>query len=343
MRLRWKYPNGACGAGGSLLCLADAMNVQLRLYELPREVPLALYEEAVVRYAAAVRTRAFAIYRSGDLRYAGLCGLKLLVVVEHAAVDNRYFFSAFNRLPRRYLDAFVAEPFIMPSTTLGVMRHTSHRNLRIVTGRDELGRYVPALDESEAWCRMLEAYCSGSVYIDRVCASGALHGRKIVAALQALRETWDNAADLLGGNEHREYGMDCDRLLGSFFTSASVHENVLAAWQMFLRGFTVFDESIRRCLRTGTAAQTFATARDALRGEREIAQFDREYAFRRALAIDGYHADLAALGFPFGHLFYIAGHPRAVRTSEHAPVLGEVLHNVYRAYRRLGDFSPYRR
>jgi hypothetical protein len=319
------------------------MDASLRLYELPRQMPLPMYEEAVVRYASAVRPRAFAVYRSGEPRYGGLCGVSVIVVVQHAALDNRYFFSALGRLPRRFLDAFVHEPFIVPSTTLSVMRHTNHANLQIVTGRDELRRYAPAGDEAEAWCRMLEAYCSGSLYIERVRESGALHGRKIIAALHALRETLDAAAALLAVPDRSAFGLQCDRLLETFFSQATIRENVLAAWELFTQGFAAFDEAVKRAFGTVTRAQTFAAARDALRGEYETTQFDREYAFRRALAIDGYHADLAALGFPFGHLFYIAGHPRAVRTSEHVPVLAEVLHSVYRAYRRIEDLSPHRR
>ena len=53
----------------------------------------------------------------------------------------------------------------------------------------------------------------------------------------------------------------------------------------------------------------------------------------------GTRQELASLGFPYGHLFYIAAHPRAVRHVRPAAVVDTLLRNVYRVRRRLTEYA----
>ncbi len=74
----------------------------MNVVDLPKPCTSALYDDAAARYASAVKGRAVAVYRTGHVRYPGLCGLDLIVVVDRIGVDNRFFFSALQRLPERY-------------------------------------------------------------------------------------------------------------------------------------------------------------------------------------------------------------------------------------------------
>jgi hypothetical protein len=112
-------------------------------------------------------------------------------------------------------------------------------------------------------------------------------------------------------------------------------ERVRSAWALFASAFDRFDAVLRRHLGAATTDEAIAIARARLHGEEPCEDFDRDYAFLRAREIDGYHQELASLGFPFGHLFFIAAHPHAVRTLSRPPVVDTLLRNVYRVRRRL--------
>ena len=97
----------------------------MNVVDLPEHATRGLYDEAISRYAAMVKGRAVGVHRVGNVRYPGLSDIDLLVVTEHEGVDNRYFFSALQRLPQRFHRLFLHEPFILPAWSLRVMRSTT--------------------------------------------------------------------------------------------------------------------------------------------------------------------------------------------------------------------------
>lgn len=309
----------------------------MNVTDLPMPATRELYDEAAEAYAQLVQSRAIAVYRVGNVRFPGLSDVDLVVVTDRMGIDNRYFFSALQRLPRRFLNIFLHDPFILPAWSMRVMQHTTHAAPALLAGRDVLRAYPPSTDESEPWCRMLESYCSYSRFAQKVRESGELRGRLTVAVASAFRFLLADAADFVPRHAATAYAEKMDELRAGFFEH-DAEQGVLKAWHMFAERFDQIDAALRDWLGAADSAAAITKARALLRGEEGCAEFDREYAFRRARSIDGYHHELASLGFPYGHLFFIAAHPGAVRAPAQRPVADLVRH-VYRVRRRLAEYG----
>jgi hypothetical protein len=312
----------------------------MNVVDLPEPCTRSLYEEAISRYASMVKSRAVGIHRVGNVRYPGLSDIDLLVVTDHESVDNRFFFAARQRLPQRYHRLFLHEPFILPAWSLRVMRYTTHGTPDLVAGRDVLKPYTPSDEPAERWCRMLESYCSYAAFVERTRSSQVIRGRLTVAVANAFRFLLSDAAVILPEAADQAYVDEVEALRATFFEAADRAERVRAAWTLFANAFERFDAVLQRHLGAQTTNQAVKIARARIHGDESCDDFDRGYAFRRAQEIDGYHQELASLGFPFGHLFFIAAHPHAVRTLPRQPVVDTVLRNVYRVRRRLTEYAP---
>lgn len=311
----------------------------MNVVDLPQVAKRSDYDEAIARYADIVQSRAIAVYRVGNVRFPGLSDIDLLVVTDRCSLDNQYFYSAMQRLPRRYLQLFIHEPFILPAWSLRVMRHTTHYAPVLLAGREVLHAYPPCDEPDERWCRILEGYCTYARFAARVRETGVLKGRMTVAVASAFRYQLADAQALFARDDAVAYANYMDALRAGFFESEHREEAVLEAWEYFARAFDAFDASIRADLGAGSADEAFVKARALVRGDQDSNLFDREYAFRRTQAIDGYHKDLAAMGFPYGHLFFIAAHPGAVQPRRDGSLVREMLRNLYRVRRRLEEYA----
>jgi hypothetical protein len=310
----------------------------MNVTDLPLAVSRELYDEAASMYAQLVQPRAIAVYKTGNVHYPGLSDLDLIVVTDRTGIDNRYFFSAMQRMPRRYLSIFLHEPFILPAWSMRVMQHTTHGAPVLLGGRDVLSPYPPSAEEAERWCRMLESYCSYSRFAATVRERDALRGRLTVAVASAYRFLLADAGDLAPRHAAVEYAATIDGLRAHFF-ERDPEEGVREAWRIFSGHFDAFDATMREWLGVVEPQAALNKARALLRGEEACDAFDREYAFRRARSIDGYHQELASLGFPYGHLFFIAAHPGAVyRGLEPSPVTN-LVRQFYRVRRRLAEYA----
>lgn len=312
----------------------------MNVIDLPQPANRATYDEAISRYAAMVKGRAVGVHALGKIRYPGLSGIELLVVTDRVGMDNRFFFSALHRLPVRYHALFVREPFILPAWSLRVMRHTPFRSPRLVAGRDVLQPYVPNEEPAERWCRTLESYCAYAAFAGAARNAQMLKGRQTLAAADGFRQLIADASSLIPEAANGNYINQTEAICRTFFDDgADPVEGVRAAWRIFIRGFDGFDAIMRERLHARTTDEAVASARALLLGDEQCEEFDREYAFRRARDIDGYHQELASLGFPFGHLFFAAAYPRAARTVPRTPVVDTLLRNVYRVRRRLTEYA----
>lgn len=309
----------------------------VNVIDVPQAANRALYDEAITQYAQLVRPRARAIYHVGHVRYPGLSDIDLLVVTDRIGIDNRYYFSALHRLPRRFHSIFLHEPFILPAWSLRAVQYTTHYSPTLVAGRDVLHSYMPGGSQDERWCRMLEAYCSYAGFVARTQESGTLKGRLTVSVATAFCHTLADAAQLLAFDA-QTYAHDVDSIRSGFFERTDPASEVRAAWDAFAASFERFDEHLRAWLGSADREATVAEARALVRGEETCDAFDREYAFRRARDIDGYHQELASLGFPYGHLFFIAAHPGAVRRLPGIPVLTSLVRNIYRVRQSLTEY-----
>ncbi len=185
--------------------------------DVPQACDQALYDEAAGHYAELVRARAKAVYRIGRTAYPGLSGIDLLVVTDRIGIDNRYYFSALNRLPRRYHPLFLHEPYILPAWSLRIAQHAPTGSRALLAGRDVLHSYVPSDSPDERWCRLLEAYCSYAAFVQRIRECGALKGRLTVSVAIEFRETLAQASRLFGPFETQGYSQEIDALLAGFF------------------------------------------------------------------------------------------------------------------------------
>jgi hypothetical protein len=309
----------------------------MNVVDLPQPCTHGVYDEAVTRYAAMVKSRAVAVYHTGHVRYPGLSDIDLIVVTDHVGVDNRFFFSALQRLPRRYHRLFLHEPFILPAWSLRVMRYTTHNAPKLIAGRDVIAPFRPSTEPDERWCRMLESYCAYAAFALKQRRVQQLKGRQTIAVASALRYMLADADALLPGAAADRYVNEIEAIRRSFFDGDPV-EHVRAAWTLFSGAFDRFDTMLRAHLGAATTEDAVDAARARLLGEQPCADFSQEYAFRRARDIDGYHQELASLGFPFGHLFFVAAHPQAAHAAS-MPVVEGLLRNLYRVRRRLTEYA----
>lgn len=312
----------------------------MNVIDIPQAASHALYEEAIARYAAMAKSRAVGVHQVGHVRYPGLSDIDLIVVTDHVGVDNRYFFSALQRLPERYHRLFLHEPFVLPAWSLRVLRHTTHYAPKLIAGRDVLSPFRPSDEEpEERWCRMLESYCAYAAFATKNRRAQQLKGRQTMAVSSALRYLLFDAATTLAQAADEQYVNEIEALRRNFFEPGSDPvERVRTAWTLFSNAFDRFESVLREHLGTSTTEQTVERARALLCGDETCEHFDRDYAFRRARDIAGYQQELASLGFPYGHLFFVAAHPPA-RTAQAGSVLDKVLQNVYRVRRRLTEYA----
>jgi hypothetical protein len=275
----------------------------MQVVDAPRPRNAALCDEAVSRYADLVKSRAISIHRVANA---------LLVVTGHVALDNRFFFSAMDRLPSRYHPCFPHEPYILPAWSLRVVQYTPHAARDLVAGRDVIAPYTPNEGRNERWCRTLESYCACAVFYESVMRSQLLNGRHLMEVARTLLPD--------AGEETGE-------------------EQIRATWERFCSAFERFDGTIRELFGAGSTANAVARARNCIAGNEEIEQLDREYAFRRARDIDGYHQELASLGFPYGDLFPVEAYPDAVRAMPAKPIVGSLVSQMYRLRKRLSEYT----
>lgn len=312
----------------------------MNVVDIPQPCARELYDEAVSRYASMVKSRAIGVHLLAQVTQPGLSDIDLLVVTDHVGVDNRFFFSALQRLPSRYHRLFRHEPYILPAWSLRVMQFTPHACPPIAGGRDVLQPYTSNDSRDERWCRMLEAYCSFASFHAGAAQTQMLAGRDIMGAAGAFRYALEHAAIVLPEAADESYAGKIAELRQSFFEQgADAAQRVRAAWDLFSAAFARLDAAMRRRLDASTTAEAVVHARKRLSGEEECTDLDREYAFRRARDIDGYNQEVASLGFPFGHLFPAAAYPGAVRKVPPMPLVDSLVHNVYRVRRRLTEYA----
>lgn len=312
----------------------------MNVVDIPEPCSNALYHEAVTRYGALVKGRAIGVYQIGEVRYPGLSDIDLLVVTDHIGMDNRFFFSAFHRLPERFHRLFLHEPFILPAWSLRVMRYTTHYAPKFVAGRDVLSPFAPADEPDERWCRLLESYCDYAAFALKNRRAQQVKGREVLSRASAFRFVLADAASVLPDAANHEYVNQIEHIRRTFFDDGSdAVELIRAAWGRFAAAFDAFDRIIREQLNAPGTEQAMSIAQARLCGDQSCADFDRDYAFRRSRDIAGYHHELASMGFPFGNLFFAAAHPAAPATPAQPPVLDTMLRNVYRVRRRLTEYA----
>jgi hypothetical protein len=311
----------------------------MNITNLPEPATPADYDEAITRYAGLVQARAFSVYRLGTIRTSGITPAEVLVVVDRQGIDNRYFFSALERLPRRLVPVFLHEPYILPAWSLAVMQYTEHFAPALLAGREVLRAYTPLEDPSDRWCRLLEGYCGASAFYAQSVESGALSGRAMMAAAETMARLLRDAALVFGRTVAEDVSARLEGVAAAFFRRRDSEATVKDAWELFRQAVSVLDVQLCSALHLSPADSVVQAAQEILQGDREIDGLEREYAFLRARTIDGYHKDLASLGFPYGNLFPNAAYPRAARALTAAPLMSRVVRSFYHVRRRFDEYA----
>jgi hypothetical protein len=308
----------------------------MNVVDLPRPTPRSAYDEATILYAEAVKHRADAIYRVGNVRFPGLSDLDLLVVVGKAREDNRYYFSPSYRLPERLQRIFLHEPLIVPASMPNILRYTSHRDAQLVSGEDILNGSLVVDCEEERWCRLLESACSYVSFAERTRERQYLSGRWAIATTSALRFFLADVDAVTGTAFAPSYAQQHDELRAHAFDGGDPTRAILQAWQLFSDVLQASGETLARALGIRyERVVEFAVA--ALSGQRAL-PVPASYVEERSKAIAAYHDELAKLRLPFGFLFFVAAYPNAVRPLALSKFTKYVSRNVYRVQRRLGEF-----
>jgi hypothetical protein len=304
---------------------------------VPLPAPRALYDESIAAYAALVSSRAIAVYQVGNVRYPGLSDVDLLVVPKAYAADNRYFFSAFHRAPRRSLALYLHEPFVVPPGALDAMRYTTHSRPRLLYGEDILSGLRPIEDRNEPLCRVLESYCSYERFARRTRSSGHLSGRWAIAITSAFRFFLTDFDAAFKTELCAAYALAIDSIRASAFDRPTA-DAIVEAWDLFNEHFGDAEHRLRDEIASGTSAEISDAARAILCGDRTFRDLSPDYARTRRATIAHYHDELERLGFPYGHLFFVAAYDGSVRTVASTPYARYVARYTYRLQRRIGEY-----
>lgn len=279
----------------------------MNIYDLPVRVERALYDDAMHEYAAKVAGRADAVYATGNINYPGLSDLDLLVVTSSKRADNPQYFSAMHRLPHVYGPILLHDPLVVPAQHKQVLRYTTHRNIRLIAGRDVL-RGVAFLDTpEERWCRLLESYCTYAAFVASVESTQTCRGRRLIAKTSSLRFSL-REMDALHGTQYAEpYGRRLDELRFTYYFRDPV-ETLGEAWKIFRDAYQTLTAWLESELGLCPGEKVDDFARRFFSGNARFDVVSAGYVQQRSAEIDAYHEGLARLQIPFGQMFFWEAH-----------------------------------
>jgi hypothetical protein len=275
----------------------------MHFYDLPVPVDRSLYDEAMRQYARKVAARADAVYAIGNITYAGLSDLDLLVVTSSTRADNAQYFAAMSRLPIKYAPIFLHDPLIVPRKHTDVLRYTTHHNLRLLHGRQVFARVQYVDSAQERWCKVLEAYCTYAAFVASVRAAQGCRGRRLIAKASGLRFPLRELDELCGTQQAQAYAARVDRIREMYFRTDPLSV-LMETWQMFCQAFDTLTRTLKDALRLGDEERVDDFARRFFCGRAHFELVDPQYVAQRTNAIQAYFMELQRMRIPFGHAFF---------------------------------------
>ena len=279
---------------------------RVRFHNYPLPIAASVYTDAVSQYAAAVSSRASAIYQVGNVHYPGLSDIDLLVVVDRASWDNNQFFSPYIRLAQPYRALFHHEPRLIPADGMDALEFSScaHASVddsthqapglngsrrRLVLGADVLADRVADV-ASTAWqrCRVLEVAYLFHRALDNFESQVSVDVVKLMSRSTALRYPMRHLHDLLGLSRDVEYerAVDSTRAL-LLRRNLSDAERLAAVEDIYARLATAtrrFEANARALFGIRRNEEFSAVASDMLAGKRPAPGIDDAYLARRQAA-----------------------------------------------------------
>ncbi|MFQ5613086.1 MAG: hypothetical protein ACE5H9_13235 [Anaerolineae bacterium] len=271
----------------------------MRIENLPRPLPAALYQEAIAAFWELARGHAVALFTAGNVNFPGLSDLDLVLVPADQALAPLYL-RAGRRLPPRFQAILHHEPFILPLEHLQVFKYSFLSNVTLRHGPDLLAGVAPDRSISGQICTALEGLFSYLAFLDALKTRRVLDAAYCLPVFSSLRFTIRILADL-GLVRDGSYGREFDALRQRLLEAGSD--------PCLPRMFALFEGSLNRC----AAAVASALDLDPRRRGQILAFFRRD-SFplaglaradieQRRAAITAYFRGLAARNFQYGHLF----------------------------------------
>lgn len=327
-----------------------------RFTDFPERLDASLYDEAVERFARAVRSRALAVYRDGRVRFPGLSDIDLLVVVDDRPVwDNDAFFSPFVRLPRRYHALFHHRPHFVTRSTIDAIGYST---FAYVSRRDRDGRGRAAADGGASFCRQLiagddvvpsswpelsDSWYACTLFETAIAARQRFeHFRqaplasvgRLASMAASLRFPLRQLDELRGTDYERAYTAIVDRSRAELLDPGGERESAAAVlYTLYAATLAGFERSIGELAGAERGQDPLEAARDILAGRRRVEAVDAAFLRSRHAAITGYFKALSAARISGLTIFVREPYRREVALFRQQPWVGRAA----TALRAVGD------
>jgi hypothetical protein len=208
-----------------------------------------------------------------------------------------------SRLPIKYAPIFLHDPLIIPRKHTGVLRYTTHRNLRLLHGRGVFAQVQYVDSAQERWCKVLEAYCTYAAFLASVRASQGCRGRRLIAKASGLRFPLGDLDELCGTQDAQAYTARIDDIRATYFRSDPAPA-LMEAWHLFCQAFDTMTRTLKNVLPLRGQESVDDFARRFFGGRAQFELVDSQYVAERTGAIQAYFMELQNMRIPFGHAFF---------------------------------------
>jgi hypothetical protein len=241
------------------------------------------------------------VYLTGNISYPGLSDLDIVVVASKARADNAQYFSVAHRLPRVYDPIFLHDAFVVPPEHASIFRYTTHRNLRLVAGKNTLPPVEYVDTPAERWCKLLEGACTYAHFVSSVESSECIRGRRLVAKASSLRYTLREMDALRGSAYAGGYANAIDEIRANYY-ARDPHVTMPQLWEIFSDGHRTLAQWLSSVVPTQNGETVAQFARRFFIGQRHFEAVPQDYIARRRADLNAYHDALAALKIPYGSI-----------------------------------------
>lgn len=299
----------------------------MKFTNLPRPIPVPLYDEAVRDYARRVAPRARAVYRVGELRHPGISDVDLLVVPRRARFDNGAWFAVRSQLPPALRAPFRSNPCVVPADGVDLLRFTTHRRRRLVCGED-LAAGVTCLDTPEQrWSMLFERLSQFDRVRRRVLERNGADLWNLVSKTKSVAYSLSEADSLLGSRRAPGFADEVEALRAGFFERAPDEAGV-RTWRLFREGLEAIETVLREHLDLQGAPAPAAFGQAFLHGRASIPGLSEARLAERRRAVEWSQRAVRVLGWRKGDLFVrtpYADRIAALNAELHPSTLGRAL------------------
>ena len=289
-----------------------------RFVDFPQRLDPSMYDEAVERYARAVKSRAIAAYHGGRVRFPGLSDIDLLVVVDDRPVwDNEEYYSPFVRLPRRYHELFHHRPHFVSQSCIDTLAFSTFAyrsriesvngiddagfRRRLVVGEDVVPKSWPLPNDSWYLCSLFETAITARLRFDHFRTSLRLSVRRLASMAATFRFPLRQLDELNGTSYERTYSAIVDHARAELIDGDGDQRAAAGVlYTLYAATLSGFERSIAELAHARSGEPPAHAAREILAGRRSIDAIEPSYFAARHTAIKRYfealrHAKLSGL------------------------------------------------